>query len=404
MLRGPLVVLLLAQLCSAIWPQPVEFQLNSKTQIAWLDNAVRGTLHCRVERIGESEDILHAHYLGGTIGEIVQTARRAGQRLLNQIHSLRRGEGAARSEAELSESKILEDAFSDNVKSITTSKFVPWKLFHRHSAFEPTLDTSKTTIKTVKIRQRQCPANNTLRPSSFFGGDESYELCILNGSISIATNNTIGTLRALQTLQQLFFTHSAFSRAYTPFANVNIIDRPAWRHRGISLDLARNPFTVDDVLRTIDTMATVKLNRLHIHATDSQSWPLEIPSLPDLARKGAYRPDLVFTAEGLRQIQTHGASKGISVFVELDMPGHTASVAHAYPDLIAAFNELDWSTFAAEPLSGQLKLNSSKVDDFVATVLNDLLRRMSPYTSLYHIGGDEVNRVSAQPFQRDALR
>jgi hexosaminidase len=403
MLRGLLVALWLTQLCLALWPQSIDLQLDSTTQVAWLDHAIHGSLHCENEQSGESEHVLHANYLGGTIGEIVRTARRAQQLLLDKLHDLSRGDGSPRSEPELSESTILEHALSNTVKSITTSRFVPWKLFPRHSAFEPASDAVKTLIEGIDIRQRQCPAVTVLQPTSFFGGDESYKLVIQNGAIFVTTNNTIGTLRALQTLQQLFFTHSSSSRAYTPFASVNITDGPAWRHRGISLDIARNPFTVEDVLRTIDTMSTVKLNKLHIHATDSQSWPLEIPSLPDLARKGAYRPDLVFTAEDLRRVQLHGAMNGVSVFVELDMPGHTASVAHAYPDLIAAFNELDWSTFAAEPLSGQLKLNSSKVDAFVATVLNDLLPRMRSYTSLYHIGGDEVNRVSAQNLYGVAL-
>lgn len=145
-------------------------------------------------------------------------------------------------------------------------------------------------------------------------------------------------------------------------------------------------------MRTIDAMATVKMNRLHLHATDSQSWPLEIPSLSDLASKGAYQPQLVWSTDELEAVLSYGDSRGVMVFVELDMPGHTASVAQAYPDLIAAHNELDWSTFAAEPQSGQLKLNSSQVRDFLDNLFTDLLPRLKTHSSLYHLGGDEVNR------------
>lgn len=178
---------------------------------------------------------------------------------------------------------------------------------------------------------------------------------------------------------------------YTPHSPLHIKDRPRWKHRGLSLDIARNPFMVKDVIRTIAAMASVKLNKLHLHATDSQSWPVEIPALPDLARKGAYQPDLVWTGDDLRYVQSYGLSKGVEVTLELDMPGHTASVAHAFPELITAFNELDWSTFALEPLSGQLKLNSTNVEKFLDTLFDDLLPRQKPFTNAYHLGGDEVN-------------
>ncbi len=179
---------------------------------------------------------------------------------------------------------------------------------------------------------------------------------------------------------------------YTQFAPLNIEDSPRFSHRGISLDVARNPFSVEDTTRTIDGMAAAKMNRLHLHATDSQSWPLEIPSLPDLARKGAYQPHLVWSADDLEILQAYGDEHGVMVYLELDMPGHTGSVAQAYPELIAASNQLDWSTFAAEPQSGQLKLNSSKVVEFLDILFADLFPRLSPHSGIYHFGGDEVNR------------
>lgn len=194
-----------------------------------------------------------------------------------------------------------------------------------------------------------------------------------------------------ETFKQLFYTHSTTGQVYTSHSPVLIRDAPRWSYRGLSLDIARNPFSVNDVSRTIDAMASVKLNKLHLHATDSQAWPLEIPSLPNLAAKGSYRPDLVWSAKDLSHVQSYGVSKGVEVFLELDMPGHTASIAHAYPELIAAYNQLDWSTFAAEPLSGQLKLNSSRVYDFLDTLFDDLLPRQKPHTNIYHLGGDEVN-------------
>ena len=41
-------------------------------------------------------------------------------------------------------------------------------------------------------------------------------------------------------------------------------------------------------------MSYSKQNVFHWHLTDSQSFPLLMPSLPDFVRYGAYRPDQVY--------------------------------------------------------------------------------------------------------------
>lgn len=63
-----------------------------------------------------------------------------------------------------------------------------------------------------------------------------------------------------------------------------IRDRPAYPHRGLMLDTARNFIPVPDILRTIDAMASSKLNVFHWHITDTQSFPMESPRVPQLVR------------------------------------------------------------------------------------------------------------------------
>jgi hexosaminidase len=66
--------------------------------------------------------------------------------------------------------------------------------------------------------------------------------------------------------------------------NVRLSDAPIFRHRGLMLDTARNFLPLYAMKRTLDAMAASKLNVLHWHATDSQSFPLESPRVPQLAR------------------------------------------------------------------------------------------------------------------------
>lgn len=137
-----------------------------------------------------------------------------------------------------------------------------------------------------------------------------------------------GALRAFDSLTQLFYAHSrSDSNGYTPFAPVAIRDAPAFEHRGVMLDISRNWTPPQYVIRTIDIMGFNKLNRLHLHATDSQSWPLKIPSLPTLAREGAYREDQVWKAQDLEEVQRYDLYRGVEVDVEIDTPGHTGSIS-----------------------------------------------------------------------------
>jgi hexosaminidase len=183
-----------------------------------------------------------------------------------------------------------------------------------------------------------------------------------------------------------------------------ITDSPQFSHRGLNLDVARHYYPVKSIGHLIDSMSFNKFNKLHLHITDSQAWPLEIPSLPDLARKGAYHPSQVYTPKDIESLQRYGALRGIEVYLEIDMPGHTSSIHHAYPDLISAFNvQPGWGTFAAEPPSGTLKLNSTAGSSFISAVLNDILPRTKPYSSLFHTGGDEVNHAAYANLTTDVV-
>ncbi|KAK2766307.1 N-acetyl-glucosamine-6-phosphate deacetylase [Arachnomyces sp. PD_36] len=296
----------------------------------------------------------------------------------------------SRSSALPSVDEIIDAAIDRTQKEISQTEFVPWKFHPRNVTFEPDSKGQGTTISQVVIKQGQEETFNSTR--DFLTKDESYGIEISEDGEAVITSSTaIGTLRGLQTFQQLFYAHSSGNGVYTPYAPVSITDSPKWPHRGLNLDIARNPFRPADVKRVIDALSTAKMSRLHVHATDSQAWPLEIPSIPELAEKGAYHPALIWTASNLEEVQLYGLERGVSVFIEIDMPGHTASIAHAFPELITAFNIDDWSTYALEPPSGQLKLDSPEVNDFLDQLMSDLLPRVSQYSPYFHTGGDELN-------------
>ena len=270
---------------------------------------------------------------------------------------------------------------------------MPYKFHPRNTDFEPDLLDPKIYIWEIVVEIRPRSDEYIQAQGSL---DESYELIVTkDGNATIKTSTYQGGLHGLNTLAQLFYAHSqSEGEVYTSYAPLHIKDSPRFQHRGLNLDISRNRISPKDVMRTLDAMSFNKLNRLHLHATDSQSWPIEIPALPDLARKGAYHKSQIWSVKQLKKVQTHGQERGIEVYLEIDIPGHTASIFHAFPELVTAYNELPWPPFAAEPPSGQLKLSSPDVPPFMEKLFDDLLPRTAPFSSLFHIGADELNTKS----------
>ncbi|CEJ92013.1 hypothetical protein VHEMI07693 [[Torrubiella] hemipterigena] len=132
----------------------------------------------------------------------------------------------------------------------------------------------------------------------------------------ITSKSSFGTLHAVKTFAQLFYAHSSdASGVYNKLAPVKIADKPKFSHRGVNLDVARNFFPIKDLECTIDALSMNKFNVLHLHMTDSQSWPIEIPALPQLAQNGAYAPNHIYFSNDIQHIQQYGLSRGVAVYI-----------------------------------------------------------------------------------------
>lgn len=283
-------------------------------------------------------------------------------------------------------SDLLQTAFERFKTRVFSENIVPDKFYPRKACFEPKPDEPRTEITKIVIEQQDGDVAQISK--------EAYAISFSpdDPTIKIQTAYPDGALRAFDSLAQLFYAYSRSNKdVYTPFAPVSIRDAPAFEHRGVMLDISRNWIPPQDVIRTIDAMGFNKLNRLRLHATDSQSWPLEIPSLPTLAKEGAYREDQIWSVKDLEEVQKYGLYRGVEVYLEIDTPGHTGSIALSHPDLITAYNQHPWGNYSQEPPAGQLKLNSPDVNSFITTLFKDLLPRVSKYNTRFHVGGDELN-------------
>jgi hexosaminidase len=219
-----------------------------------------------------------------------------------------------------------------------------------------------------------------------FGIDERYSLTIpeTGGDATLEAATWVGALRGLETFSQLITETDNKLMAHS----TKIQDEPTYPHRGIMLDTSRNFYPVDSILRTLDAMAYNKMNVFHWHITDSQSWPLYLERHPELAKNGAYSPRQIYSTADLHKVVRHGASRGIRVIPEVDMPSHTASIAKTYPKLVACVNK-DWRIYGAEPAPGALDPTKDQTYSLIEDIVAELAE-IFPDT-FYHAGGDEVN-------------
>ncbi|XP_054791263.1 beta-hexosaminidase 2-like [Prosopis cineraria] len=220
------------------------------------------------------------------------------------------------------------------------------------------------------------------------GVDESYSLTIpTTGPANLTAATPWGAIRGLETFSQL-----AWGNPTIVAVGVYVWDAPIFAHRGVLLDTSRNYFPVEDILRMISAMSMNKMNVFHWHITDSHSFPLVVPSEPDLADKGSYGTDMQYSRADVRRIVQFGLDHGVRVLPEIDSPGHTGSWALAYPEIVTCAN-MFWNPpggdpLAAEPGTGHLNPLNPKTYTVLKNVIKDVaLLFPEPF---YHGGADEV--------------
>ena len=188
-----------------------------------------------------------------------------------------------------------------------------------------------------------------------------------------------------------------------------ILDWPRFRYRGILLDESRNFQGKDFVLKQLEMMARLKMNRFHFHLVDNPGWRLQIDAYPRLTQLTAWRPEPDFwdwekdevggdfleegtpgayggyyTKQDIAEILRYAAERHIEVIPEIEMPGHNYETRAAYPELACSLPEAD------RPDQWELCPGKESTYEFLEKVL---LEVFDLFPSEYvHIGGDEAGK------------
>jgi hexosaminidase len=214
------------------------------------------------------------------------------------------------------------------------------------------------------------------------GVDETYELQVTATGAELNAATQWAALRGIESFSQLV----RWNHTYNPAGDVYFVDElpvvikdtPRFQWRGMLLDSARHFLHMSALTRMLDAMSYVKMNTLHWHLVDDESWPLVSEKYPLFAEKGAYAPEATYSASDVAYIVQYAYDRGIRVVPEFDMPAHATIWGKAYPNL----------TISCE--GGQTLLNPTGP---VYDVFKGLLEEFAPAfrtTDFIHLGGDEV--------------
>ena len=89
------------------------------------------------------------------------------------------------------------------------------------------------------------------------------------------------------------------------------------------IDTSRYFLDINTIKKIIDGMLYMKLNVLHWHIVDEDSFPMHVPSAPELSENGSIGG--VYSQNDLKSIISYGKTRGVRVVPEIDTPGHTLS-------------------------------------------------------------------------------
>lgn len=156
-----------------------------------------------------------------------------------------------------------------------------------------------------------------------FGVDESYNLTVptigdpLHAQVEAQT--VYGALHALQTFGQLCYFDFTSRLIELNSAPWMITDAPRFPYRGLLIDTSRHYLPLTTIKGVIDAMTYSKLNVLHWHIIDEQSFPIEIPSYPKLWN-GSYSYSERYTMSDAVDIVRYAEKRGVNVLAGTDVP------------------------------------------------------------------------------------
>nr|CAH8852754.1 unnamed protein product [Trichobilharzia regenti] len=285
---------------------------------------------------------------------------------------------------------ILEDALKRFVLRLERTQ---------EESFSLLPDSCKVTTIQIDISGGCNEESVKLWPSDSM--KESYMVNISEGIIHIQSDEIWGTLHALETVLQLVSRSANYQNA---IYECSIEDSPRFPHRGMMIDTARHYLSTETIKNVIAALSMVKMNVLHWHMTDDESFPYVSSVYPELSSKGAYHAhSYVYERDEIDSLVEFARLHGVRVIVEFDSPDEEYFDCSVITSYYSPCHTGSWGKSHPEILSdvsydqGLINPVDENVWPFLSNLFGEVLKVFPD--NVLHLGGSNYDR---HPWQEDA--
>lgn len=217
---------------------------------------------------------------------------------------------------------------------------------------------------------------------------ESYTINITGKGVIVEAPTANGLRHAASTLMQIAELSGDKS---LPIGKIS--DSPAYRQRGLMLDVGRKYFPIDYLYKLVDVLAYYKMNTLHLHLNDNgyrYLYDYDWDKTPaDFRMESEYFPELTsrdgsYGKDEFRKFANYAASRGVEIIPEFDFPAHSLAFTRLRPELAAKKESYG---------KDHLDLANPQTYEFLDSLIYEYIGGENPVFPgpHFHIGTDEYS-------------
>ena len=244
-------------------------------------------------------------------------------------------------------------------------------------------------------------SSKILIPDDFNTTYENYTLDIQANYILLKSLSYAGFVRGIETFSQLINPNTNDPKTYViENGPIYIKDYPSYKVRGLMIDASRHFVPLEYFIPILNGMMYTKLNILHLHLSDDESYTLSSIKYPNLTNYTTYEGNSSYSVNQMRELIHFAQTRAVHIIPEFDNPAHIRALGN-YPDFQPSVTCYDSYPIVKNPAGLNITIyggapggNLDPTMDLTYNFMNNLI---SDYFNIFnssryiHLGGDEVN-------------
>lgn len=303
----------------------------------------------------------------------------------------------------------IQEWHSNSDKKVSTEKLT--KIVYNDDKLKPIVDEFVNDYKdfsgkilSVSKGEGQANAFNfTLKTADTLLGEEGYKMDIKEDRVNVEAVSVTGNMYGMQTILQMYKENNK------EYKVGEMRDYPRFQTRGLLLDVARKPISMEMMKEITRTMRYYKMNDFQAHLSDNYIF-LENYGKNDKENEAfkayeAFRlesgvknekgesptaKDYAISKKEFKDFIQEERALGMKVVPEIDVPAHATSFTKVWPELMVK-NQVS-SLNNKRPLVDHFDLTNPKAVEKIEEIFDDYTKGANPTfdkDTTVHIGADE---------------